>query len=225
MGRPRRVDAGGYVYHVLNRGNARARIFDDDGDYAAFENVLREAVDRSAMRLLAYCLMPNHWHMVVWPERDGDLSRFVGWTTLTHTQRRHAHREEAGAGHLYQGRYKSFIVGDDRYFLAVARYVERNALRAGLVDRAEAWPWCSLWRRDHVGAADGGPPLADWPVPRPRHWHHLVNRPQSPSELAALRLSAARCRPYGRSDWIRRVAAQFDLDSTLRPPGRPRGSQ
>src|SRR4051812_42338613 len=99
MGRPKRAAAGGLVYHVLNRANARLKIFTSDEDFAAWERVLAEAVDRFSMRLLAYVAMPNHWHLVVWPRRDGDLSRFVGWLTLTHTQRWHAHRRSIGAGH------------------------------------------------------------------------------------------------------------------------------
>ncbi len=144
MGRPQRVAAGGYVYHVLNRANARIRIFDGDADYEAFEKVLSEAVERTETRLLAYCLMPNHWHLLVWPRKDGELSRFAGWLTLTHTQRWHAYRQSIGSGHVYQGRFKSFPVQEDEHFYTVARYVERNALRAGLVRRAEQWRWAKF---------------------------------------------------------------------------------
>ncbi len=132
--------------HVLNRANARLPIFERDDDYAAFERVLEEAVDRTGTRLLSYCLMPNHWHLVVWPHDDGELSRFAGWLTLTHTQRWHAHRHSAGTGHLYQGRFKSFPIQEDDHFLTVCRYVERNAPRAKLVARAEEWRWSSLYR-------------------------------------------------------------------------------
>src|SRR4051812_11338785 len=97
MGRPLRAAAGGYVYHVLNRANARMTIFKKDADYDAFEVVLAEAVERTGTRLLAYCVMPNHWHLVVWPRKDGELSQFVGWLTLTHTQRWHAHRHSTGS--------------------------------------------------------------------------------------------------------------------------------
>ena len=117
MGRAKRAATGGIIFHVLNRANARQRNFDHNDDYAAFERVLEQAVDRFDTRLLAYCLMPNHWHMVVWPRKDDELSRFVGWLTLTHTQRRHANRQSAGTGHLYQGRFKSFPVQDDEPFL------------------------------------------------------------------------------------------------------------
>ena len=121
MGRPRRAAEGGVVYHVLNRANARMTIFETDGDYEAFERIIEEAVERFDMRLLAYQVMPNHWHQVVWPREDGDLSRYVGWLTLTHTQRWHAHRHSAGSGHLYQGRFKSFPVEGDGHFLTVGR--------------------------------------------------------------------------------------------------------
>ncbi len=146
MGRPLRAALGGYVYHVLNRANARMPIFDREEDYEAFERVLVEAVERTETRLLAYCVMPNHWHLVVWPRKEGELSRFVGWLTLTHTQRWHAHRRSTGTGHVYQGRFKSFPVEADEHFYTVARYVERNAARAKLVRRAEDWPWGSLYR-------------------------------------------------------------------------------
>lgn len=138
MGRPRRAADGGLIYHVLNRANARLMVFEKEKDYAAWEQVLGEAAARSGTRLLAYCVMPNHWHLVVWPHKDGELSAFTGWLTLTHTQRWHAHRGSRGTGHLYQGRFKSFPVQDDEHFFTVCRYVERNALRANLVARAEA---------------------------------------------------------------------------------------
>src|SRR5438270_7729787 len=126
MGRPLRAADGGYVYHALNRATGRHPLFQKDGDYEAFERVLAEACARVPVRLLAYCVMPNHWHLVVWPKADGDLSRFTAWLTLTHTQRWHAHHHTAGTGHLYQGRFKSFPVQEDDHLLIVCRYVERN---------------------------------------------------------------------------------------------------
>jgi REP element-mobilizing transposase RayT len=108
MGRPARAAQSGLVYHTLNRANARLAIFHDDGDFAAFERILAEAVTRFDMRLLAYCLMPNHFHVLLWPRGDGDLSQFMQWLSLTHTQRWHAHHHTAGSGHLYQVRFKSF---------------------------------------------------------------------------------------------------------------------
>jgi len=132
---------------------ARMQLFDAPADYEAFERVLAEAHERVAMRTLAYCVLPPHWHLVLWPREDGELSRFMAWVTLTHTQRWHAHRHTTGSGHLVQGRFKSFPVQTDEHLLMVCRYVERNPLRAGLVRRAEEWRWASLWRRTYGDAA------------------------------------------------------------------------
>ena len=162
------------LYHALNRSNARSLIFEDDEDYAAFERTLGEAVTRHDMRFLAYCLMPNHFHLVVWPRLDGELTQFMRWLTMTHTQRWHAHRHSAGSGHLYQGRFKSFPVQDDGHLLTVCRYVERNALRAGLVERAQLWRWGSLWRRAARKPPEG-PALSPWPTERPSDWTKRVN--------------------------------------------------
>ena len=125
--------------------------------------VLQEALERVPVRLLAYCVMPNHWHLVLWPRKDGDLSRFVGWLSLTHTQRWHAHRHSAGTGHVYQGRFKSFPVQEDDHLLTLCRYVERNALRSGLVRKAELWRWGSLWRRESGTEAQAAI-LSPWPI-------------------------------------------------------------
>ena len=221
MGRALRVNLGGYVYHALNRANARLPLFTKDGDYAAFEQVLTEACERFPMPLLGYCLMPNHWHLVLWPQQDGLLSRFMNWLTLTHTQRWHAHRHNSGSGHLYQGRFKSFVVQEDDHFLTVCRYVERNALRAGLVRRAEAWRWCSLWRRQS-GSPEEAALLSRWPVSYPSNWVEEVNRPQTEGELAALRRSVERGRPFGGERWVRKTATLLGLETTLRPRGRPK---
>lgn len=221
MGRPLRAALGGYVYHVLNRANARMPIFDREEDYEAFERVLVEAVERTETRLLAYCVMPNHWHLVVWPRKEGELSRFVGWLTLTHTQRWHAHRRSTGTGHVYQGRFKSFPVEADEHFYTVARYVERNAARAKLVRRAEDWPWGSLYRWLR-GSADDQRLLAAWPLARRPGWVEHVNRPLTEAEFEAVQRAIARGCPYGGSEWIDRTVRKLGLESTLRPQGRPK---
>jgi len=221
MGRPRRVADGGLVYHVLNRANARMTIFETHEDYEAFERVLEEAVGRTQTRLLAYCVMPNHWHLVIWPREDGELSRFTGWLTLTHTQRWHAHRHSTGSGHVYQGRFKSFPVQDDEHLLTVCRYVERNALRAGLVSRAESWRWGSLYRWKE-GNAQQKSLLASWPLPRLPGWVQQVNAPQTEAELSSLRRSVTRGCPFGAPSWSDRMVRRLGLESTLRPQGRPK---
>jgi putative transposase len=151
--------------------------------------------------------MPNHWHLVLLPTRDGALSAFMAWVTLTHTQRFHAYRQSVGTGHLYQGRYKSFPVQEDGHFLMVCRYVERNALRAGLVRRAEEWRWSSLWQRTHMENSMRVP-LSPWPVGQPQDWTAWVNQPQTTAELASLRDSAQHGKPYGSTSWVRATSAR-----------------
>lgn len=224
MGRPHRAAQGGYVYHVLNRANARMTIFRHDDDYVAFEHVLLQAVERTETRLLAYCLMPNHWHLVVWPREDGELSRFVGWLTLTHTQRWHAHRRTTGSGHVYQGRFKSFPVQEDEHLYTVARYVERNPLRANLVRRAEKWRWSSLYRWLR-GATEDKALLSRWPVSRAANWAQYVNAPQTEAELTAIERSLQRGNPLGDPAWSERATRVLGLETTLRPRGRPRKSE
>src|SRR5262249_5511937 len=155
-------------YHALNRAVARLPLFQKDGDYRAFERVLAEALVEHPIRLLAYCVMPNHWHMLLWPRRDGDLTAFLRWLTHTHTMRWHAHHHPSGAAHLYHGRFKASPVAADDHLYTVARYIERNALRANLVRGAENWRWSSLWRQ--YRAEPAGELLSAWPVPRPEDW-------------------------------------------------------
>jgi putative transposase len=209
------------IFHVLNRGVGRMRLFLRDADFEAFERILAKTLQTRPMRILAYCLMSNHWHLLVWPERDGDLGAFMQKLTITHARNWQEHRRRVGYGHLYQGRYKSFPVEDDEHYYQVARYVERNALRAGLVRRAEDWRWCSLWRRLHSSTEDGQF-LSDWPLPLPRSWTHYVNQPQTEAELEAIRRSVIRGQPYGGDRWIRATARRLGLESTFRPRGRPR---
>jgi putative transposase len=207
------------AYHVLNRAVGRATLFARAEDYAAFERVLREAKAHVPMRLLAYCLMPNHWHLVVWPQHDGELSSYMHRLTVTHTQRWHAHRHTAGTGPLYQGRFKAFPIQADEHLLTVCRYVERNPVRANLVPRAEAWRWSSLWQRLQ---GNGEGLLADGPVGWPAQWVEHVNQPQTETELAALQRAVRRGAPYGDSGWQQQTAVLLGLQSTLRPRGRPR---
>ena len=149
MPRTARVAPGGMVFHVLNRGVARMQLFEKAADYQAFEQVLQDTLDQSPMRICAYAVTPNHWHLLLWPECDGELAAFMQRLTITHVRRWQEHRGYAGLGHVYQGRYKSFPVESDEHFWVVARYVERIALRANLVLRAEEWRWSSLWQRCH----------------------------------------------------------------------------
>jgi putative transposase len=221
MPRHPRIAPGGYVYHAINRGAARRSLFKKAADYAAFERVLHQAMQQHPIRLLGYCLMPKHWHFVLWPERDGELTAFLRWLTHTHTQRWHAHYHSAGTGHLYQGRYRAFPIEEDDHLLTVLRYVERNPLCAGLVQRAEAWRWSSLWRRQHA-APDAPWQLHPSPLALPNDWAERVHKPETAAELEAVRRAIARDQPFGNEGWQRRIASRLGLEFTFRARGRPR---
>jgi putative transposase len=228
MARRLRLVRDGGVYHVLNRRVGRLPLFDDDGDFEAFERVLAEAHARvPGVAILAYVLMHNHWHLILRPRRGKDLAAFMQWLTVTHMRRWHAHRGSRGEGPVYQGRFKSFPVQDDPHFLVVARYVERNPVRAGMVKRAQDWRWSSLWRRAHKAETTTPPapwlsPTGDWPADPPNDYLAWVNRAETPAELDALQRSVRRGAPFGSAAWTVRVAKSLKLESSLRDPWRPR---
>lgn len=223
MPRINRVDVGDEIYHVLNRANARVQIFDNDEDYQQFETILEEAVEKFNMRLLAYCVMPNHWHLVLYPKADGDLQKFLGWLTNTHTRRWHVIKNSVGHGHLYQGRYKSFVCEQDPHLFTVLRYVERNAKTANLVKKAENWKWSSLWRRE-FGTQKQKKILTTWPTETPRNYLMFVNDAITNKELERIERSEDKSVPFGRDAWVAKMVKKYDIEQVLRGVGRPRNS-
>lgn len=217
MPRTARASVGGLCYHVINRGNARATVFHDDAAYAGFRDLIARACERLPMRVLAYCLMPNHIHLVLWPRRDGDLSRWMQWLLTAHV--RGHHRRRGTDGHVWQGRFKAFPIQQDEHLLTVMRYVERNPVRARLARTSVAWPWSSAALR---GRRAGPAWFAAPPVPLPAGWRGFVDAAQSAGELAALRGAVNRGTPYGAPAWVARTADRLGLMSSLRPRGRPR---
>jgi len=217
---PRRAPIGNgeFVYHVLNRAAKRTLLFFREADYAAFEAILLESRARFHMRILAYCLMPNHWHFVLWPTSAKQLSDFMHWLTMTHAHRWQECHHNVGTGAVYQGRFKALPIQTDSHFLNVCRYVERNPLRAGLVGNAEQWQWSSLWRKHH----NGHEWLESWPVAPHSNWTNIVNGMEPESDVRAIRKAVKRGSPYGDAEWMQRTALSLGLESTLRLPGRPR---
>jgi len=216
---PRRFQAGtaGMVFHVLNRGVRRMRLFEAPADYDAFCGTMAEARGRVPLRLLAFCLMPNHFHLVASPNEDGQLAEFMRLLTGTHSKRWNAWRGTTGTGAVYQGRYKAFPIQNGNHFLTVCRYVERNPLRAGLTLRAEGWRWSSL-----APPAENCvlPLLESWPVPKPANWVEWVNDAVTDGELEAVRTSVRRSRPFGEATWVERAAGELRLQPSTRRLGR-----
>jgi putative transposase len=192
MPRTARASQGGYCYHVINRGNGRNTVFHKEEDYAAFVKLMIEGSERLPLRVTGYCLMPNHFHLY--------------------------HRHYEGAGHVWQGRFKAFPIQRDDHYLAVLRYVERNPLRAGLVQRAQDWRWSSLSTHSAARAKEV---LTEGPVPKGTGWTRHVNTAQTEVELAQLRRSVNRGTPFGSPAWVERTARTLGLESTTRPRGRP----
>ena len=215
MARRRRVFPPGVVFHVVNRAAKRAQLFKTSSDYASFEQVLASALERDEVALFAYCLMPNHWHLLLSPTRAGSLSRFMHWLTTTHARRWQIDRDADGQGAVYQGRFKAVAVCNDHRFLWVCRYVERNALRAALVDRAEDWSWSSLSESTEPRIR-----LNQWPVARPPDWNAFVNTPQTEAELEAVRNAVRTSEPLGSAEWKECVLGR----RPSRHAGRPRRS-
>ena len=219
MPRTARASAGNVCYHVLNRGNGRNTVFHKDGDYGAFLKLLNEANARHSMRLLGFCLMPNHFHLVAWPREDGDLSRWMHWLSTSHVRRYHRHYKTSG--HVWQGRFKAFPVQSDNHLLTVLRYVERNPVRSTAIPvrKAQNWPWSSAG----TPSKEFDPvKLFRGPVKRREDWFDWVNHALTKAELDAVRLSPSRGRPYGNEQWQKRTAKRLGLEFTMRPRGRPK---
>jgi putative transposase len=218
MARKARVAPGGWIYHVVNRSVGRMRMLKSQKDFAAFERVMQEAHERCPLRILSYCLMGNHWHFVAWPEKDGQLTDFFRWLAHTHAMRWRVSHNTVGYGHLYQGRYKSFPVQPGASLLKVCRYVERNALTAGLVERAEDWRWSSLWVREH-GTDEQRTLLHASPTPLPADWAKRVNAVLTKKEQSRWELSLSRSRPFGDDVWTAQTVKALGLQHTVRGEG------
>ena len=216
MPRPRRCCEAGIVQHVMNRGNRKERIFNDHHDYSLFIKVLATSTSKFPIRLLAYCAMPNHWHLVVWPSAANVVPAYMHWLTSTHVQQYHRIHGLVGTGHLYQGRYLNVPIQTDRHVLTVLRYVEANPVRAGLVAEAQAWPWSSLAE----ATRESDRLTVEGPVKRPHDWLTYVNAPVE--GVHRLRRAVSTGRPFGTLQWTRETAERCGLTSTLRDRGRPR---
>jgi putative transposase len=221
MPRVARVLVGDMVYHCLNRSNGRVTLFHDAPDYRHFEDLLLEGVELTGMRILAYCIMPNHWHLVLYPRNDGDMGEFMRWITTTHVRQRRAMTETIGYGSLYQGAYKSFPVETEHYLQQLMVYVEQNPLRAKLVQKAEDWQWSSLYRREK-GTVQQQKLLADLPVTQPTDYLRIVNTLPKDEQLDTVRRSVNKGTPFGCDAWTSAMVDKYNLMSTTREPGRPR---
>jgi len=217
MARLARVVVAGYPHHVTQRGNRRLPTFVSEDDYPAYLALMAEHCAARGVRILAWCLMPNHVHLVAVPETADALARAIGEAHRRYTRR--VNFREGWRGYLWQGRFASFVL-DRRHALAAARYVERNPVRAHLVRRAWEWPWSSA--AAHVGGvgdaliAPGGPLVAEV-----RDWRGFLATPEDEATLEGLRRHGRTGRPWGDEGFLRLLERR--LGRTLVPgrPGRP----
>ena len=216
-----RVAVGGEIYHVINRANNRATIFKSEKDYQHFEGLLEEGVELIGMRILSYCVMPNHWHLVLYPKKDTDMGEFMRWVTTTHVRQKRSQTETIGHGHLYQGTYKSFPVESDKHLIDLIRYVEQNPLRAKLTARAQDWKWSSLWRREQ-GTVKQQRLLTKLPTLLPSNYLESVNQILDKEKLGVIRNSVNKGAPFGSSKWTDYMVDTYNMGSTLRGSGRPK---
>ncbi len=223
MARQNRVAAGDVVYHVINRSNGRVKIFSAANEYAHFESLLIEGVKLIDMRVLAYVIMPNHWHLVLYPRKDGHMSEFMRWVTTTHVRQRRVATKSVGHGHLYQGTYKSFPIQADKHLHDVIRYVEQNPLRAKLSTKAEHWIWSSLFRRMR-GNKEDEELLAKLPTILPAKYLSSVNTMLNDDRLERIRHSITKGAPYGGDAWTGKMVEQYDMGGTQRGSGRPKSA-
>ncbi len=219
MPRTGRELVGGVIYHIINRGNGRAKIFKKEDDYREFIELMQETKKSHGIFLYSFCLMPNHFHLLLKPREGEDLSSWL--RTFTTKQVRLYHKRNGSSGHLWQGRYKSFPVQKSESFEVVMRYIERNPLRANLVEKAQDWKWSSL----HLRSRGEGEFLTNPPIPIDNDWASWVNAPLTELELEKLRNAVNRCCPFGSERWMKSTALKMGLESTLRPKGRPKNIQ
>ncbi len=221
MPRQARVSVADVIYHVINRANGRATIFHTEKEYKHFISLVKEARDLTDMRILGYCIMPNHWHLILYPQTDTQLAEFMGWLTSTHVRQYRTKTKTIGYGHLYQDRYKSFPVETNEYLQTLMRYVEQNPLRARLVERAEDWIWSSLYVRER-GSDKEKKLLAELTLDLPINYLESVNDIINKETLELVRVSVNKGTPYGKDGWVKDMVAEHGLVHTTRGRGRPK---
>jgi len=207
------------VFHAFNRAIEGVTLFETDRDFEQFLSFLRIGMTIFPVRLIAWTVMPNHWHLVPWPSTDDALPAFMRWVTSMHAQAWRRSRATTGRGCVYQGRYKAIAVQTDHHLVRLCAYVERNAARAHLVSRAEDWPWTSA---SPLCFGLDRPRLSAWPIAKPHDWLARLNAPENPRVLTILRRTIMRNRHFGDPRWRHQAAGDLGWTQGEHPRGRPR---
>jgi len=226
MARHPRLIGDELVYHAINRGNNRADVFTAGDDHRAFLEAIEKTRGKYPFRLFGYCLMTNHFHLLLRPDSGQSISRILQSLTVTHTWRHH--KRHRSSGHVWQGRFRSPSIEGGAHLLGVLRYIEANPLRAGMVADPGAYPWSS-YRRHGLGQPD---PLLDslpeWDElgrtesERCSRWRRFVVAARAGRDLEPIRASLRSGRPYGSDSWVKATADRLGVSLVPRPRGRPR---
>jgi putative transposase len=218
MVRLARAVAPGAPHHITQRGNRRQQTFFCDGDYEEYLTLMSRWCQKRGVEIWAYCLMPNHVHLIAVPETEDALRLAIGEAHRRYT--RMINFREGWRGHLWQGRFASFIM-DDIYLMTCARYVELNPVRAGLAERPEDWPWSSA--RAHLTSKDDAlckvKPLLDRCI---GPWHEFLAALITDDQAQTLRLHERTGRPLGSETFIANLEQKLERNLQPKNPGRPR---
>ena len=214
MARIARVVAQGYPHHVTQRGNRRQQVFFGDEDYETYLALLAEWCGQNEVDVWAYCLMPNHVHLMVVPHSPEGLAKAIGETHRRYT--RFINFGEGWRGYLWQGRFASFPM-DQPYALACARYIELNPVRAKLVKRPEQWPWSSA--RAHLKKEYGPLIRSSKPLRSPKEWASLLKEGMTELELESIRRGQRTGRPLGSESFLERLEKVLERPLKKQKPG------
>ena len=201
----------------MNRSAKQLTLFDSRAEYDLFLDVLAEAETVCPIRLLEYCVMPNHWHLLVWPERDDQLTRFMRWITGVHAQRWRRARGQTGKGAVYQGRYRWVAVQGGQHYDIARRYIQQNPVRARLVDCPGDWPWSSA-SSEPVAVR---PALTRGPLSPDAHQQVLSNRLLTDEAARQMRASLKNGQPFGDPQWSRALEVRKWLVAVLEAHSKP----
>ncbi len=219
MTRILRVDHAGDIYHVMNRTVGKVQIFSTPNDYTLFIKLLYAAAKNFKVDVLAYSVMPNHWHLLLSPQVDGEMGRFMHWLSTTHTTRIRLITGTVGYGPIYKGRYKSFLIDSHNYLVRVIAYIERNSVRANLSSSPMDWRWCSAWMRKK-GNSEQRAFLKEIPKELSSYYNELIELDETEEDLNKLRNSVNRSTPLGDKDWVLKMVSEYNLEGTYNRKSR-----
>lgn len=222
MPRLARVVGAGLPHHVTQRGNYRQKIFNKDSDRERYLLWVAEYGRKQGLSILGYCLMDNHVHFVAVPEGEKSLACAFKYANMRYS--RYFNEKQKITGHLWQGRFYSCVL-DGRHLLAAARYIERNPVRAGLVDSAETWKWSSAAAHCQGGGGDFDFDLGklwEYTSTDKRNWREFLNEPDAPADISDIRVYTHTGRPLGSGKFVGQLEHEFGRRLHAMSVGRPR---